>query len=156
MKIFLKKNKEHKELHPFMVKALLWINKRLKLWAGWLQQKTNQYSIKKIKILLLLFCAIFLSESIWVLYQGFQKEKAGFFIISPIHTVPLLKEQIIRSDISEGEFKRIHSFKIYLDSLQNTAKGKLKFDSLLSDCPYIQDTINYLENIYYEQQTNRK
>jgi hypothetical protein len=156
MKIFLKKNKEHKELHPFMVKALLCINKGLKLWAGWLQQKTNQYSIKKIKILLLLFCAIFLSESIWVLYQGFQKEKAGFIIISPIHRVPLLKEQTILPVLNEEEFKRIHSFKIYLDSLQNTAKGKLKFDSFLSNCPNIQDTINYLENIYYEQQTNRK
>ena len=90
------------------------------------------------------------------MYQSFKKDNTNLHFISPIPIMPLLKEQRIRPVINEREFKRIHSFKVYLDSLQTTSKGKLKFDSLLSARPHLTDTINYLENLYYEQQTNRK
>lgn len=90
------------------------------------------------------------------MYQSFKKDNTDIYFISPIRTIPLLKEQRTRPVLNEQEFKRIHGFKIYLDSLQTTARGKLKFDSLLSTRPHLTDTINYLENIYYEQQTNRK
>lgn len=90
------------------------------------------------------------------MFQSFKRDNRNLYNISPVRIIPLLKEQRIRPVINEQEFKRIHGFKIYLDSLQTTAKGKLEFDSLLSTRPLLTDTINYLENLYYEQQTNPK
>ena len=156
MKLFRKQKKKQRELSPFLIRQLLYLNNKLRVFAAWLQQKTNEFSSKKIKMLFLVFCLIFLSVSIVVMYQSFKKDNRNLYFISPIRTIPLLKEPRIRSLINELEFKRIHSLKISLDSLQKTTKGKLKFDSLVSARPHLTDTINYLENLYYEQQTNRK
>lgn len=152
MKIFRKKNKDHKELHPFIVRVLLRINYTLKLCANWLQQKTNSYSARKRKIILILFCVVFVSESIVVVYQSLQKNNAIPYYVTHIQPVRLLKEEV-HPLISEKEFMRIHRFKLMLDSLQTTSK--IKFDSLLSLRPHLMDTIHLLENLYYEQQKNR-
>jgi len=156
MKLFRKQKRKQRELPPFLVRQLLYLNNKLHVFAAWLQQKTNGFSSKKIKMLFLIFCLTFLSVSIIVMYQSFKKDNRNLHFISPIRTIPLLKEQRNRPAFNEQEFKRIHGFKMYLDSLQTTAKGKLKFDSLVSARPHLTDTINYLENLYYEQQTNRK
>ena len=156
MKLFRKQKRKQRELPTFLIRQLLYLNNKLHVFAALLQQKTNGFSSKKIKILFLAFCLIFLSVSIMVMYQSFKKDNKNLYFISPIRIIPLLKEQRIRPVINEREFKRIHGFKIYLDSLQTTAKGKLKFDSLVSTRPHLTDTINYLEDLYYEQQTNRK
>lgn len=156
MKLFRKQKRKQRELPPFLIRQLLYLNNKLHVFAGWLQQKTNEFSSKKIKILFLVFCLTFLSVSIIVMFQSFKRDNRNLYNISPVRIIPLLKEQRIRPVINEQEFKRIHGFKIYLDSLQTTAKGKLEFDSLLSTRPLLTDTINYLENLYYEQQTNPK
>ena len=156
MKLFRKQKRKQRELPPFLIRQLLYLNNKLHVFAAWLQQKTNGFSSKKIKILFLAVCLIFLSVSIIVIYQSFKMDNRNPYFIIPIRTIPLLKEQRIRPVINERVFKRIHGFKIYLDSLQTTAKGKLKFDSLVSTRPHLTDTINYLENLYYEQQTNPK
>jgi len=156
MKLFPKQKRKQQELPPFLIRQLLYLNNKLHVFAAWLQQKTNGFSRKKIKMLFWGFCLIFLSVSIVVVYQSFKKDNTNLHFISPIQIIPLLKDQRIRPVINDWEFKRIHSYKVYLDSLQKTTKGKLKFDSLLSTRPHLTDTINYLENLYYEQQTNRK
>jgi len=156
MKLFRKQKRKQRELPTFLIRQLLYLNNKLHVFAALLQQKTNGFSSKKIKILFFVFCLIFPSVSIIVMYQSFKKDNRNLYIISPIRIIPLLKEQRIRPVINDRGFKRIHGFKIYLDSLQTTAKGKLKFDSLVSARPHLTDTINYLENLYYEQQTNRK
>ena len=156
MKLFQKHKRKHRELPPFLLRQLLYLNNKLLMFAAWLQQKTDGLSSKKVKSFLLVFCLFFLSVSILVMYQSLKKDNTDIYFICPIRTIPLLKEQRIRPFINEQEFKRIHCFKMYLDSLQMTPKGKLKLDSLLSTRPHLTDTINYLENIYYEQQTKRK
>ena len=156
MKLFRKQKRKQWELPSFLIRQLLYLNNKLRVFATWLQQKTNEFSSKKVKKILLVFCLICLSVSILVLYQSFKLDNTNLYFISPIRTIPLLKEPVIRPLFNEREFKRIHSFKIYLDSLQTTTKGKLTFDSLLSTRPHLTDTINYLETLYYEQQTNRK
>jgi hypothetical protein len=153
MKLFRKKNKDCKELHPFIVRVLLHINNTLKVWATWLQQKTNSYSTRKRKIILILFCTAFVTESIVVVYQSFQKNNKIPYSVTLIQPVRLLKEESFHPLISEKEFNRIHRFKIMLDSLQIT--NTIKFDSLLSLRPHLMDSIHLLENIYYEQQKNR-
>jgi hypothetical protein len=156
MKIFKRQKPNAQKLPPFIRRQLLRMDNKLYVLAAWLQQKTNGFSFKRIKILLVGFCFIFLSVSVIVIYQGLKFNDSNIYIISTIRTIPLLKETGRRPIINEQELKRIHAFKIFLDSLQTTANGKLQIDSILSGSPHLIDTINYLENIYYEQQTNRK
>jgi len=156
MKIFQRKNKNVKELHPFIITILMRIKNMLKLCADWLQRKTNTFSTGKQKIILILFCALFISESLFVIHQSFKKGNKDFYFVTPIRTIPLLKQEVFQPVISEKELSRMYGFKIYLDSLKSTLNGKIKLDSFLSVHPHLLDTINYLENIYYEQQTNRK
>ena len=156
MKIFKKENRNPKELHPLVLKMLLPVNNVLKLSANWMQQKTKGYSSRKRKIILVLFCVLFISESLFIIYQSFKKKFNNFYVVTPIRPIPLLKPEKDQSVFTKKELLKIHNLKIYLDSLQSTAQGKLKFDSFLSAEPHLLDTINYLENIYYEQQTNRK
>lgn len=156
MRLFRKQKRKQWELPSFLIRELLYLNNKLHVFAAWLQQKTNEFSSKKVKKILLVFCLICLSVSILVVYQSFKLDNTNIYFIRTIRTIPLLKEHRIPPLFNEKEFKRIHSFKVYLDSLQTTAKGKLKFDSLVSTRPHLTDTINYLENLYYEQQTNRK
>jgi len=151
MKLF-RKNKDQGMLHPFILRVLIRIDNILKSWAGWLQQKTNGYSQKKRIIILILFCAFFVTESIHVVYQSFNKNNNMHHAVTFIKPVGLLNEKS-HPLISEKEFERIHHFKLMLDSLQTNSK--IKFDSLLSLRPHLIDTIHLLENLYYEQQKNR-
>jgi len=149
MKIFRKKNKE---LHPYFVRALLRVSNTLKVWAMWLQQKTNAWSSVKRTIILILFCGVFVSGTMVAVYQSFQKSISAPYAVSRIQPVRLLKREV-HPLISEKEFTRIHRFKVMLDSLQTM--DRTKFDSLLTLRPHMIDTINLLENLYYEQRKNK-
>jgi hypothetical protein len=151
MKIISKKNKTDKELHPFITKGLIRINDTLKLLAHWLQQKTNCYSARKRKIILILFCALFVTKSIAVVYQSIGKNNSINYPIRLTRPVRLLNEKAYPL-VSEKEFIRIHGYKLMLDSLQSNSK--VKFDSLLTMRPHLLDTIHFLENLYYEQRKN--
>lgn len=156
MKIFRNKSKSQKELNPIIERMLLRCKYKLKKFASWLQQKTIQYSPKKLTILLTAFCFVFIGESLLIIYHSLGQKHFNSYFITPIRPMILLREKKYQPLISEKEYNAIHSFKMHLDSLKATAGGKLKFDSLLLNRPHLIDSINLLENLYYEQQSNQK
>ena len=151
MKLF-RKNGNQRELHPLILRVLIRSNNTLKLWAVWLQQKTNDYSPRKRIIILALFCSFFVTDTIVVVYQSFKKDNLIHYPVTVIKPMRLLNEDAYPL-ISEKEFNRIHGFKLMLDSLQTNSK--IKFDSVCSLRPHLIDTIHLLENLYYEQQKHR-
>jgi hypothetical protein len=68
----------------------------------------------------------------------------------------LLREKKYQTIISQKEYSAIHSFKMHLDSLKSTTRGKLILDSLYSSRPHLIDSINLLENLYHEQKSNQQ
>jgi len=156
MKIFRNKSKSQKKLNPFLERMLLRCKYKLQKFASWLQQKTIQYSPKKLTILLAVFCFVFLTESLLVIYHSVGQKNSNSYFITPIRPMILLREKKYQPLISEKEYNTIHSFKIHLDSLKNTASGKSVLDSLFTSSPHLIDSINLLENLYYEQQSNQK
>ena len=156
MKLFRKKYKTPTDINPIIFRALTRCKAGMQRLAEWLQRKTIHYSSRKLKLLLLLFCFAFFGESLLLIYYGVNSNQSKYYFVTPIHIVPLLKEKVYQPTISRKEYDRIHAFKKYVDSLQGTSAGKLKSDSLLFNRPYLMDTINLLENIYYEQQANSK
>jgi hypothetical protein len=155
MKFLKRNNGGIKKLHPFITKVIYRFNNILKSFAIWLQEKTKGYSSVKIKVILFLFCTSFVGGNLFVIYHSITKKDRNFYAVMPIRPLPLLKEKnLFHPLISVFEFKRIHRYKILLDSLQKN--NRIKFDSLLSNRPCLTDTINLLENLYYEQQSVRK
>lgn len=155
MKFIKKKKKGVEQLHPVVVKIAARFGKALKSLAVWLQRKTNSYSPAKRKIILILFCICLLSGNLFVILHSLTKTNEPFYAVTPIRILPLLKqEKLFHYSISDFEFERIHQFKHLLDSLHKN--DKIKFDSLLSERPHLTDTINLLENLYHEQQSDRK
>lgn len=154
MNKFIKKNGKTKELNPAVARVLIKVKHSLKILTTWMQGKTNHLSPLTLSVALFIFCAVFVCECIFVVYQSFKTEDHISFHVTPIRSVPLPEKRDRSLLISETQFKRIHQFKIYIDSIGATNKSQ--FDSILIMRPHLLDTINYLENLYYEQQANRK
>ena len=53
--------------------------------------------------------------------------------------------------ISKEEYEHIQSFKIYMDSLRISSKGKVLFDSIMQARPQLMDSIQLVENVYQSQ-----
>ena len=153
---FNEKNKKGKrELRSFFVKQQIFINKALQSCNVWLQKRTNKYSSKTKRICLSIFCFAFISESSTVIYKSFKQHGPTDLLITPIHAMPLLKTLSNHSSITNEEIKKIKAYKYYLDSLNAIYKTKPGSDIFLSNNKNLLDTINLLENLYYEQQANR-
>ncbi len=137
MKLFKRKRKE-RELHPFIQKVLIWIHQKLLHCAHYMQQKTNQYSKYRLKIILMIFCIMFICESSFLIIHSL-KENRSSYTVTPIKFIRL-KDKVFRPVFTRTEFKKIQQFKHYIDS--NT----IFRDSLLKQRPGLMDTIKLLEN----------
>ena len=158
-----RKKTEPKALPIFIGRLLVYTHTQLIALAAWLQRKTSHYSNRKRKAILAIFCTTFVSVSLSILLEGLKKRAPVYPSITPILAVPLVNPKDKRPLINEAEFKVMHRFRVYLDSLNRTPTGRHIRDSLLQQRPHLLDTIHYLERIYkplnearYEKQTPRK
>lgn len=138
----LLKRKKEKELHPFIIRLLAGFNQGLLRCACYLQRKTNGYSRRKRKWILFVFCFVFVTESIVVVFYGLQQSNRAFVTVAPIRSSPTPNFTDIPPVLSAGEFRRIEQFKHYLDS-----NSRFR-DSLLAVRPHLMDTLTYLQKIY--------
>ena len=53
--------------------------------------------------------------------------------------------------ISKEEYEDIQAFKLYMDSLQSSSKGKVLYDSIMQARPQLMDSIHLVENMYQLQ-----
>lgn len=140
------KKKILKEIPSLTERILLRLNQRLLGFSGYLQMKTNPYSKSKKKWILFLFCGVFVTVSSLLIIGSLKRKYVNSYSVTPIKIIPLIKNRIFSPGISDMEFKKIHKYKMYLDSLSLATK-----DSLLIKRPNLEDTINYLEAIYQQQ-----
>lgn len=132
---------------------LVRFNGKLVRLAGHLQHKSSGLPKRTLKLLLGVFCLLFLSSSAYVLTSSI-KGKVLPFRITPITPMPLTKKPVQGAMIPEGEFLRIHRLRLSLDSLSKSPGGKAHLDKLLKLHPGLLDTLSWLESIYYEQHKN--
>ncbi len=146
--------REDGSLPSFLRTGLTKLNQWLIHIAGLLQKKTNSYSVKKKKILLLAFSVAFATESILVLVQSMNGSKKTPIDVSRIKTIPIQQEQAPGPFLTRGEFQKIQKFKNFIDSLSGSARGRKTRDSLLHNRPHLMDSIRFLLNLYSEQLKN--
>ncbi len=150
MKVFGKKNNTETRNNPLLEKLLPKVNNKLKGAAAFLQKKTTNYSAGKKKWILFLFCFVFISESVFIIYNSFHGNHSQSYAVTPIRVMPLIKEYDKVQTVQSKELLRVHQFKRYLDSLSFSERGKTIRDSLLMRRPGLMDTLIYLDNIYQE------
>lgn len=129
-------------------------------WANYMQQKTNRLSPKRKKYSLVLFCALSVGCSMYLIIGSFAGSASKDFNVASIH-VPVHStqtgEETTRSFllITRKEFERIEQFRQYVDSLGGSAAGMKVRDSLLSLRPGLMDSIRVIENLYQLQNAKK-
>ena len=146
----INKNAE-KELPSFLKTGLCRFNNRLISIADSLQQRTNHYSLRKKKVLLLLFVIVFLTESGVVTIQSIKGKNKTLVKVSRIKTIPVESNEEHTPQITKAEFLKIQTFKNYIDSLSTSTEGRKLKDSLLHNRPQLMDSVNFLINLFLEQ-----
>ncbi len=144
-----------REVPALINKWLIAIHRYLQQLNIWLQRRSNQYSIKKKKIFLCIFCIMSVLICCFIIYSTIHNQTSTWLFAAPIRVIPLPKDALQKTSISVNEFHRLNAYKAYVDSLQSIYKKN--GDSVL--CRYVskmQDTINLLQNLYYEQQSKNK
>ena len=155
MKLFKRYRNNERNLPAFLVRMLSAINNQLLVFSRWLQFKTQRYSSLKLKIIFLFFTLAFAVASILVIYESAIKHTSTYFFIAPIQAVPLLKEKAFKPVITKEEMNKIRGYKTYLDSVRNSVKTKGDTAAFSPSDGHLLDTIKLLEQLYYEQQTNK-
>lgn len=112
--------------------------------------------IKRLKVLLILFCICAGGYSIYLIAEsiiGPDKKQNGFKIQQmdvPKHYDKTGDESLVPETYVDDEtYKKIKQFRNYMDSLrQNKSK---EYDSILQARPGLMDSVQMLEEIYYSQ-----
>lgn len=133
----------------------LWISKLQTAFATFMDKKINPLSAKRKKVLFCTFCLLCASYFLWLsLAPLMQKRKKE---VVKIEKIPFPKppskhiDDLNNAFISPEEYNRIHSFKLYLDSLAEDKKGKIIFDSIASAHPGLMDSLKLIEEYYQLQ-----
>ena len=151
MKLWRKNKKLKREIPSFLTAALARVNGRLISIANFLQQKTNNYSPKKKKLVLLLFVIAFLTESSIITIQSLTRKTKSSFAVTRIKPILIESDKAVAPVITKTEFLRIQGFRNYIDSLSTTTQGRKLKDSVLHNRPQLMDSVNFLINLYLEQ-----
>lgn len=151
-----RRNITNDELPLFLKSGLTKCNDQLIKMANFLQRKTNGYSTRTKKLLLLLFVIVFVAESSIVTIQSFQGKNLNSISVTRIRTIPIERSTIAVPRVAKTELLKIQRFKNYIDSLSTTIRGRKLRDSLLHNRPHLMDTINFLINVYLEQSKKKE
>ena len=138
-------------LDSLVLLIVITINKSLRVLADILQARTSKLSFKTQQWLLATFCLLFVSASTYVIIRSLEAKADLPIISTPIRPMQLIKDSQKQGLISEAEYRRLHRFKVYMDSLQIYPGGSPIRDSILQEHPHLMDSIEYLESIYYQQ-----
>jgi hypothetical protein len=119
-----------------------------------MDQKINPLSFTKKRLLLIAFCFLLSGYCVFLLLAPFRDEKSVAVKVEPIQWAkPEPKAKALRPEvfIPDEQYKRIHAFKLYLDSLAKDGTGRRLYDSILAMHPGITDSLQQIEDYYQLQ-----
>ncbi len=156
MKPFRKrKRKTTTEHSAFLQKCLTVAHNYLQRLNVWLQIRSNPYSDKKKKLLLYIFCCTSALTCFCIVYDTLSQHRSQWLFVMPFHVIKLPKDALQQTHISSTEIQKLSMYQAYIDSLQKVYKINDDSENL-KNAIKMQDTINLLQNLYYEQQSKSK
>lgn len=136
-------------------KIALWLSKVQAGFAKWMGGKINPLPVVRKKYLLFSFCFMLSGYSLWLIVSPIVETKKEVEIkiqAMRFPKAPVKKQkQISTLLISPAEYRRIHGFKIYLDSLAAGAPGRTIYDSIVATRPGLMDSLLMIEEYYQIQ-----
>lgn len=125
--------------------------------ADFLNEKANSWQPERMKVLLVMFCLLFGTASLFIMGKAILYPKTGNSIIVrtvkiPEHIGHVKSEIIVYGQfISRNEYQRLEQFRQYIDSLGITENGMKIKDSILSRRPKLMDSLALVEQLYNKQ-----
>lgn len=138
-----------------LMAAHLAINKMLSQLALYLQHRTATLTVRRFRLILVLFCCIWCSLSLCILLNAFTSGNETFITTQPIQ-VPKYYHRTgeeglkTRSSGSENE-PALRQFIDSMNKLHGSAAGRRVYDSLLSARPHLIDSIHRLNQLQATQ-----
>lgn len=141
----LKPAPKHAAVECVQNKYVLW----KKQWASWMGNRYNRLSFKSKIITLLCFVAIIGGYSIFLVASALKKKQSLNHSVSHI-SIPLHIKKRVNSPeanyaIQSKESRRIHRFRLYMDSLYKDPSGRLLYDSITRRRPGLMDSVYMVE-----------
>lgn len=126
-------------------------------WAKWMEKRTESFSRGNWTLLLILFVMLTGGYSTYLLVSSFTAKAEKAFTITlirkPGHLTETGDAKADAVPVLETEYRRIHNFKMYMDSLARSPSGKATYDSITFRRPGLMDSVRYIDN-YYQQLKN--
>lgn len=127
-------------------------------WADWLSSRTAHLKRSQWLIVLALFVLLAGGYSSYLMLGSFQWNGKAIFPSLPIRKPEFFRETgeiqaENRAVLPSGEYERIHRFRLYMDSLAESATGKKTYDSILLHRPGLMDSLHFIEE-HYQPATN--
>lgn len=127
-------------------------------WAKWMEKRTESFSKSTWTVLLVLFVLLTGGYSTYLLVNSFTAKAGKAFSITPISKPGHLTETgDVKAEVlpvPETEYRRIHNFRMYMDSLARSPSGKATYDSITYRRPGLMDSVRYIES-YYQKLKNK-
>ena len=149
IRLFKRRTDKPSLMYPVFQRLGAVIDKRQRQLAKYLLTKTERLS-RRIKFYwLAIFCILFGGASLYIFLCSIESENDQIFIDRM--TFP---KHIGKSDTShyqkqipvltDNQYRKIQRFKNYMDSLQKSAMGKIKYDSIVKSRPGLMDSLLFV------------
>ena len=130
-------------------------------WASFMQRSSERFSVRAKKYVTVIVVLLASLYSLYIIASSIiQKPKKGYRIATihiPAYTTKTGDEKLFSNNlIPEKEYNKIIRFHQYMDSLNQTTKGKKIADSILQTRPGLMDSTLQLKKLYELQQTLKK
>lgn len=147
-------------MYPLLQRWAAAIDKRQRQWADYLNRKTEKYSKRSKQIVLAAFCLLFGSSSVYIIFRAIENPSGRIAIEKMSFPKYVTSSDTINrfqavSVLTEKQYQNIQRFRKYMDSLQTTKAGMIKYESIIKARPGLMDSIDFIEQVY-RQQTKTK
>lgn len=130
-------------------------------WASFMQRNSERFSLRVKKYftaIIVLFASLY---SLYIIASSILQPSKKEYHISTIHipayTTTTGDEKLYSNNlIPEKEYNKIIRFHQYMDSLNQTAKGKIIADNIIKKRPGLMDSVLQLKKLFELQQSLKK
>jgi hypothetical protein len=129
----------------------------LRIFAGYLQGKTNRLSTKGRAVIFIAFSILSASLATYQIISSLLKPAGTIIIITPL-SKPLYSTKTgeeglrTRGSLSLKDYKKITDFKSYLDSPNTSFLGRKARDNIFKNRKDLLDTLKLLETIFIKRE----
>lgn len=128
--------------------------------SKFLQAKFERLAARSKRLTVIAFCIVGFSLSIYLIIRSFSKQAYKPISITAIR---LPKQAVANrqqphhhvNEITREEFKKIRTFRLYLDNLDHSQQGKRIRDSIILYRPGLIDSLTIVESMYQLQSPNK-